>query len=587
VKSNSLIKKLLSFSVVGIMLITGLLASALHQIFSHAALSDSNSYYVAPSGDDNNPGTESQPWATIQKACDTVSPGSTVYVKAGTYHEKISVEVSGTADGGYVTIRNYGNDKVIIDGTGIEDSNIIYIENKDYLKIMGFEICNNTGVSDGSGIRIEGSGEHIEISNNKIYEIRGSDAMGITVYGTDAAKSISHLKVDGNQIYNCDPAHSEALTLNGNVDNFEVTNNIVRDVNNISIDFIGGEGMCPDDAKDAARNGMCRGNLVYNAHSSYGGGYAAGIYIDGGNHITVERNIVYNCDVGIEVGCEIGGKVAYDNLVRDNFVFNNDKRGIGFGGYEYPTTGKVLNCKFFNNSCFNNDTMGTGSGELYIEYAEGCEVENNIFYCSSQNRLLVVSAVNSNNIITLDYNLWFANAGAESVTIDWRGEVYEGYSAYISGSGQDTHSQFDDPQFVSNAPVNPDLHIITGSPAIDNGDPAFVPDPEELDIDGGARVHGSRVDIGADEYGDTSQTTTTTIEEETCFIEEVYGTHSETTALLRNLRDDVLLKTPEGQEMIRMYYEWSPVVLKMMEEDKDFRKSVISLFDAMLHLMVL
>ncbi len=83
------------------------------------------------------------------------------------------------------------------------------------------------------------------------------------------------------------------------------------------------------------------------------------------------------------------------------------------------------------------------------------------------------------------------------------------------------------------------------------------------------------------------QTTTTTIDEETCFIEEVYGTHSETTALLRNLRDDILLKTPEGQEMVRMYYEWSPVVLKVIKEDKDGKKRVSSIIDEMLLLMAL
>ncbi|MCP4712959.1 MAG: DUF5123 domain-containing protein, partial [Planctomycetes bacterium] len=269
---------------------------------------------------------------------------------------------------------------------------------------MGLHICNNTGVSDGSGIRIEGSGEHIEIRNNKIYEIRGSDAMGITVYGTDASKSISNLVVDGNEIYNCDPAHSEALTLNGNVENFEVTNNIVHDVNNIAIDFIGGEGQCPDSAKDAARNGLCSGNIVYNARSSYGGGFAAGIYIDGGKNITVEKNIVYSCDRGIELGCEIRGWVSSGNVARNNLIYNNDKSGIAVGGYDYPRTGKVTDTGVLNNTCFNNDTLNTGTGELLIEYADGIEIKNNIFYCSAQSALLTVSDVNRSNTLTLDYN---------------------------------------------------------------------------------------------------------------------------------------------------------------------------------------
>ena len=46
-------------------------------------------YYVSPSGSDTSPGTETQPWQTIQKAADTLVAGDTVYIKAGTYPEKV------------------------------------------------------------------------------------------------------------------------------------------------------------------------------------------------------------------------------------------------------------------------------------------------------------------------------------------------------------------------------------------------------------------------------------------------------------------------------------------------------------------
>jgi len=563
---------------------------------------DSNAYYVAPDGNDNNPGTESQPWKTIQKACNTLTPGSTVYVKAGQYNEKITVNVSGTAGEGYITIRNFENDKVVIDGTGTSGSNIVYIENKDCIKIIGFEICNNSGVDDGSGIRIEGLGEQIEIRNNKIYEIRGSDAMGITVYGTDASKSISYLTIDGNEIYNCDPAHSEALTLNGNVEHFEVTNNIVYDVNNIGIDFIGGEQTCPDSDKDAVRSGVCSDNIVYKANSSYGGGYAAGIYLDGGNTIVVERNIVYDCDVGIEIGCEIKGKVAYDIVVRNNFIFNNGKRGIAFGGYNYPYTGKVVDSNLYNNTCFNNDVLGTDAGELRIEYAENCDIRNNIFYSSSQSVLMTTIVGNSNNIV-LDYNLWFAEAGSYSITIDWEGTVYESFDEYIAGTGQDTHSLFNNPQFVSTTLTNPDLHVTSESPAIDAGDPALGSSVVgEFDVDGDPRISGIRVDMGADEYQEENPSTTTTIPEtittttpgpntttttteEPCSIEEIYGKYSEETELLSYFRDTILSQSPEGQELIRLYYQWSPAIAKVMEEDEEFKEGVKEIIDRFLILL--
>jgi chitinase len=41
-------------------------------------------YYVAKTGSDSNPGTESSPWLTIGHAAATATAGDTVYVGAGT-----------------------------------------------------------------------------------------------------------------------------------------------------------------------------------------------------------------------------------------------------------------------------------------------------------------------------------------------------------------------------------------------------------------------------------------------------------------------------------------------------------------------
>jgi hypothetical protein len=54
-----------------------------------------------------------------------------------------------------------------------------------------------------------------------------------------------------------------------------------------------------------------------------------------------------------------------------------------------------------------------------------------------------------------------------------------------------------DPLFVD--PNNGDYHIDICSPVINMGDPNYVPDPKETDIDGQDRVLNGRIDIGADE----------------------------------------------------------------------------------------
>jgi hypothetical protein len=70
--------------------------------------------------------------------------------------------------------------------------------------------------------------------------------------------------------------------------------------------------------------------------------------------------------------------------------------------------------------------------------------------------------------------------------------------------------------------------------------------------------------------------------EQLCPSEELYGEHSEAVEILRSFRNDVLSKTPEGQEIIRLYYEWSPAIVKAIEEDKEFRVEVKKMLDVVL-----
>jgi hypothetical protein len=80
----------------------------------------------------------------------------------------------------------------------------------------------------------------------------------------------------------------------------------------------------------------------------------------------------------------------------------------------------------------------------------------------------------------------------------------------------------------------------------------------------------------------TSSSSTTTI---ICPAEEIYGEYAEESELLRNVRDGILNNTPEGQELIRLYYEWSPVVVKAIEEDEEFKEEVKEMVDGFLGLV--
>ncbi len=428
--------------------------------------------------------------ATIQAALNQAGPGDTIAVNAGTYNEKVTFPNGGSAGGGYITLQGAPAHASILDGTGVNGSNMILIDSKSYIRVVGFEIRNDTGVSDGSGVRFIGSGSHVEIRDNKIHDIRGSDAMGITVYGTQPT-SISQLIIDGNEIYDCEPARSEALTLNGNIEQFEVTNNIVRDVNNIGIDFIGGETDIQPDSSKVVRNGVCRGNQVYRARSIYEGGYAGAIYVDGGRDIVIERNITSESDLGLEIGAENSGITTRNIVVRDNLIYRNDKVGIVFGGFD-ASVGRVEDSSFLNNTLYDNDTFGTGVGELWIQFASNNVIRNNIFF-GGQETLLYSENGNVGN--QLDYNLWFTSAAA--ATFVWNGNGLNGLAAFRTASGQEAAGLYSDPLLVN--PATGDFHLSALSPAVNAGDPGFVEGAGETDLDGSTRVSGGRVDIGADE----------------------------------------------------------------------------------------
>ena len=184
---------------------------------------------------------------------------------------------------------------------------------------------------------------------------------------------------------------------------------------------------------------------MYRANEK-GGGYAGGIYVDGGRDIVIENNIVAECDLGIEIGAENAGTDAFNIIVRNNVLYANEKTCLVFGGFN-ASVGSTRDSHFLNNTCYKNDTLGEGVGELWIQYAHDNVVKNNIFYSTAQNILLYSENGNVDN--TLDYNLWYAEAGSNAAEFVWKNTSYQGFDAYQSGSGEDPNSLFADPRGMS------------------------------------------------------------------------------------------------------------------------------------------
>jgi len=70
----------------------------------------------------------------------------------------------------------------------------------------------------------------------------------------------------------------------------------------------------------------------------------------------------------------------------------------------------------------------------------------------------------------------------------------------------------------------------------------------------------------------------------TCTAEKIYGVYSKETELLKFFRDNVLSKTPEGRELIRLYYEWSPAITEVMDKDEALKENLKELIDGVLGL---
>jgi hypothetical protein len=142
-------------------------------------------YYVSPSGSDSSPGTESQPFRTIQRAVDVVNPGDTVIVENGVYtgtgagtacasaSRPIVCLTRGGTSTSYVTIKARNLWGARLDGQGnTSTEGFRFLATANYIRIEGFEIYgigNATG--SANAFEIYNGGHDAIIARNNIHDI--------------------------------------------------------------------------------------------------------------------------------------------------------------------------------------------------------------------------------------------------------------------------------------------------------------------------------------------------------------------------------------------------------------------------------
>jgi hypothetical protein len=474
-------------------------------------------YYVAENGKDSNPGTINSPWKSIQYAANRVQAGDTVNIRGGTYVESIALKSSGSAKQGYITFQSYPGEQAIISGTKLpvsEEQGLISIVDLSYIKIVGLEIRDYTTSAlevTPIGILISGQGNAIRILKNHIHHIsstakpspsgscNGSNpqAHGILVSGDNETSPIVDLTIDENELDQLTLGCSEALSVNGNVMTWKVTNNRIHDNDNIGIDAIGFED---DKQVIQARGGEITGNKVYNITTSHNPAYgnqrsAAGVYCDGCTGVSIEGNTIYNSDYGVEIASEHKDHFSSKVIVRNNLIYGNALSGLTIGGSNKDNTGGADSCTFVNNSFYGNNTSGNEAEFQIQHHAKNITFENNIVHAGSHNRFIIGKTTTS-AVPTADGNLYFLSAAAAG-SGEWTANnvTYKGFDKYRDGTKQEKSSAFADPQYRD--PSKDDLQVAKTSPAVDQGLSLSQDIVGTKDVAGAARVQGKRIDIGA------------------------------------------------------------------------------------------
>jgi hypothetical protein len=272
--------------------------------------------YVATTGSDSNPGSQSRPFLTINRAANLARASTTIHVAPGTYRENVRTRVHGSATARirYVSDTKWGA-KVI--GSGTE---AMWNNSANYNDIVGFDIS-------GSG--------RLGILNNGSYTLM-------------AGNHVHHLTVSGG----CNGGGGAGIN-NGNYNGSDgnIIGNVVHD--------IGVPGRCGGVQGIYSSNlrGLIYNNIVYRV-SAYG------IHLwHAANRVVIANNTVFANGAGgmgggiiMGVGDSPGGVIMDYTKVINNIVYRNPAASIK----QYCYSGQ--NCLGRNNVVANNLVYGNGSG---------------------------------------------------------------------------------------------------------------------------------------------------------------------------------------------------------------------------------
>ena len=288
-----------------------------------SACAPSKHLYVAPDGNDANPGSKSAPFSTIARADAAAAPGFTIHVAPGTY--PVSAPTPHSA--GITTQRN-----------GTEKERIRFVSDVKW----GAKL-----VVSGTGMTWRSKGNYVDIEG---FDISGTGRHGIVADGANLTITdnfVHDLTISGG----CTGAGGAAIDTNGGPGNVLIKGNVVRNIG------VAMRGACNTVQGIYIANPL---NVVVNNVVS--GVAAVGIQQwHGATDSTIVNNTVFGCKIGIMIGSGDAGVLlegSQNNYVANNIVYDNMTFGI-------VESGKVgANNRYIDNLLHANGTATRVRGEV-------------------------------------------------------------------------------------------------------------------------------------------------------------------------------------------------------------------------------
>jgi hypothetical protein len=113
--------------------------------------------YVATNGSDSNPGTQAAPFRTLAKALPTLRAGDTLYVRGGTYRERLkNPSIKAGTSSARITVANFPGERPVVSG-------LLWLKGASHWTLNGINVTWSTSntssehmvkLTDGTGWRM-------------------------------------------------------------------------------------------------------------------------------------------------------------------------------------------------------------------------------------------------------------------------------------------------------------------------------------------------------------------------------------------------------------------------------------------------